>query len=66
MTVYVVTNVEMGWDCVCGVFSSIKSLAQYFFEDIEDEDVIEADYTTVSSIEADINDCYVIHEEELV
>jgi len=27
--VYVVTDVEMGWDCVRGVFSSIESLREY-------------------------------------
>ena len=30
--VYVVTNPEMGWDCVSGVFSSLDSLLHYFID----------------------------------
>lgn len=30
MNVFVVTNVEFGWDCVCGVFLSFESLKDYF------------------------------------
>lgn len=29
MTVYVVTNVEAGWDCVYGVFGTLKALRGY-------------------------------------
>lgn len=36
---YVVTNVEMGWDCVCGVFKSKKSLRYYLVpeDDLDDD-----------------------------
>jgi len=30
--VYVVTNVEAGWDCVMGVFASLESLLDYFID----------------------------------
>lgn len=33
MKVYVLTNPELGWDCVMGVFSSIKALHNFYFED---------------------------------
>ena len=39
MKVYVVTNVCMGWDCVCGVFSCIDTLIEYLAPEEEfDED----------------------------
>jgi len=37
-TVYVVTNVEAGWDCVRGVYSSYESLLDYFLERYEDDE----------------------------
>lgn len=36
-TVYVVTNVEAGWDCVRGVYSTYESLLDYFLERYEDD-----------------------------
>ena len=31
--VYVVTNVEMGWDCVCGVYKTSESAYRSCFND---------------------------------
>jgi hypothetical protein len=43
--VYVVTNVEMGWDCVCGVYQSEESAYRHCFHDNDDgltlEEIIE-------------------------
>lgn len=39
--VYVVTNVEAGWDCVYGVFKSFNSLKEFFrnyYEFLEDKE----------------------------
>lgn len=36
--VYVVTNVEAGWDCVRGVYSTYESLLEYFLEIYEDDE----------------------------
>jgi hypothetical protein len=45
MEVYVVTNPESGWDCVCGVFLSFESLRDYFMEMLEvEDDSTEDDY----------------------
>jgi len=39
-TYYVITNPEMGWDCVCGVFTSEKGVKRYFkeFDDYNKKD----------------------------
>ena len=39
MEVYVVTNVDLGWDCVCGVFLTLDSLKEFFmaYFDVEDD-----------------------------
>lgn len=76
MTVYVVTNPENGWDCVCGVFSSEENLAEYFNERQlayydEDGDEIIKDFTGMSLMEIDEflsdNDFnYITHEEVLI
>jgi len=29
MTVYVVTNSELGWDCVCAVYTNIEAAEKY-------------------------------------
>ena len=38
MKVYVVTNPELGWDCVCGVYKSLDSVKRFFIpeEDMEE------------------------------
>lgn len=30
--IYIITNVEMGWDCVCGAYFSKESVLDYFSE----------------------------------
>lgn len=68
MKVFVVTNVEAGWDCVRGVFGSFKSLANHLLEDRFDEDeidkMIEAGYS-ITDLERDISRYLVIHHEYL-
>lgn len=34
--VFIVTNPELGWDCVCGVFATQESLDN-FFEDFSED-----------------------------
>ncbi len=50
-TVYVVTNPELGWDCVCGVFTTEKkallSILEYRNE--EEEEGNEKDYSKMST-----------------
>ncbi len=35
--VFVVTNVEYGWDCVCGVYSSFEKVKNFFLEVYEND-----------------------------
>lgn len=64
MKVYVVTSVELNWNCVCGVFSTIESLAKYFFGTQEpDAEKRNKKYNIIPKIEADIDEFYVIHEK---
>lgn len=80
MIVYVVTNVEAGWDCVCGVFSSAEELADYFTsleidyweeDPITEEEVKKVkDFTgmSIESIEKFLDEAstpYIIHVSEL-
>lgn len=63
--VYIVTDVELGWNCICGVFGSFRSLVLYFFQDNLEEEVDEmlsVGYN-MADLEKYIDDCYVIHEE---
>lgn len=41
--VYVVTGLELGWDCVCGVYEQYESAIKSLFddEDISIEEMIE-------------------------
>ena len=74
MQVYVVTNVEDGWDCVHGVFDGLEQLKKYFEEgldmsniDLEDGLYTSLDHiTTINELEEFIqNTSYIIHEEWL-
>jgi len=40
MTVYVVTNTELGWDCVCAVYTNIEAAEKYKNGDKNGEDII--------------------------
>jgi hypothetical protein len=65
MKVYVVTNPESGWDCVCAVCLTLESLRSYFEERIDFEEG-ELDHKSVRDIEAildTLNKPYIIHEE---
>lgn len=35
--VYVVTSLEMGWDCVCGVYRTNEDALRYIFDDWGEE-----------------------------
>lgn len=56
--VYVLTDTELGWDCVIGVFKSEEGLLAYINEDLD---------TPVNSIDdiESVYDSYVVHEEYL-
>jgi hypothetical protein len=55
-TVYVITGLDLGWDCVCGVFTSMEAVADYFNEDL-------GGYTTTEIHER--LSCYVVHRNTL-
>lgn len=40
MNVYVVTGLELGWDCVCGVFDSDKVSKEELLEYFDEEDYV--------------------------
>lgn len=75
MRVYVVTNVEDGWDCVRGVFLSAESLIDYFNEieitywgEDSDKKMI-ANFTGMSALDiedflANADSSFIIHEME--
>lgn len=41
--VYVVTNSELGWDCVCGVFKSNEGALRYIYNEPEHASLTEAE-----------------------
>ncbi len=61
MYVYVVTSVEMGWDCVCGVYTDYKSavLSCFFDEDLE------RPYEELMDEVEDGETSYIIHQKQL-
>jgi len=65
MTVYVVTNPESGWDCVCVVCLTIESLGDFLDERIFDNKG-NWDNMTVEQMQTWIDDLghhYIIHEK---
>jgi len=69
MTVYVVTNPENGWDCVCGVFGSAIALKEFFAERIESMYELseeELELMSLDNLEEIIqNFSYIIHDQTL-
>lgn len=59
--VYVVTHLEMGWDCVCGVYTSEEGAIRSCFDDNEDG----LSYEVMKSLvdEGDIS--YIVHYKTL-
>ena len=60
--VYVVTDIEMGWDCVCGVYKTYEGALRHIFPDPEHQEM------TVGELEDlynDANECCIIHEKRL-
>lgn len=65
---YVITNVEMGWDCVCGVYETIEGVVGCFEEfDNEYFDQIEelTDEEEIIRGLHDLFDVYVIHKQTI-
>ena len=57
--IYVLSNVEMGWDCVCGVYlaNSEDEVIEYLGDDYDEEvDVISMKRLTVIKSKAEIRD----------
>ena len=57
--IYVLTNVEMGWDCVCGVYlaNSEDEVIEYLGDDYNEEvDVLTQKRLTVIKSKAEIRD----------
>jgi hypothetical protein len=57
--IYVLTNVEMEWDCVCGVYlaNSEDEVIEYLGDDYNDEvDVISESRLTVIKSKSEIRD----------
>ena len=58
MKVFIVTDPELGWDCIVGVFTSMEAIYQsWIFDDVEVG-------TTVSHRDFD-NMGLIIHEQEV-
>lgn len=55
--VFVLTDTELGWDCVRGVFTSYEDIVEYYNTDIADDNEI--------TDTRDLPDCYVIHSERI-
>ncbi|QYW06667.1 hypothetical protein uav_136 [Pseudomonas phage UAVern] len=59
--VYVLTHLEMGWDCVCGVYMSLDGALRSIFED-------ECEGKSTGELEDRYNNedtCYIIHKKRL-
>lgn len=57
--IFVITNPELGWDCVCGVYAaeSEEALIEYLGEDYnEDSDVIHDNTLQVVKTKSEIRD----------
>lgn len=74
MQVYVVTNVEAGWNCVCGVFVDINELKEFFEErlNVPNIDAEDGPYTSLDHIQTTDElqgfiqyTSYIIHEKWL-
>lgn len=57
MTIYIITNLESGWDCVCGAYTNLSEAQRHCAEikDLTIEEWLKQDSTCP----------YVIHETEL-
>lgn len=61
--VYVVTGLELGWDCVCGVYKTYEGALRYILNEPEHEGLTEEQLTEL--YEADQDCQYIIHDEKL-
>lgn len=57
-TIFVVTNTEMGWDCVCGVYlaNSKQEVIDYLGEEYNSENMVHAQRLTVIKTKTEIRD----------
>lgn len=63
-TVYVVTGLELGWDCVCGVYKTYEGALRYILCEPEHKDLTEEQLSELfESREGDYS--YIIHDETL-
>lgn len=61
--VHVVTGLELGWDCVCGVYKTYEGALRYIFCEPEHAEMTEAQLTELYE---DDSDCqYIIHDKKL-
>lgn len=60
--VYVVTSLEMGWDCVCGVYQTNDGALRYIFEDDHEDQTEEQLQKRYDDSE---NDNLIIHSKRL-
>ena len=60
-TVYVITNTELGWDCVKGVYKTKNSALDSLRDEIENSENM-----SYKELESEIDDtCNIIHQTEL-
>lgn len=60
--VYVVTHLELGWDCVCGVYTSYEGALRYVFPNPEHEEMSAEE---LEDLYNDDNRSCIIHQERL-
>lgn len=58
--VYVVTSLEMGWDCVCGVYTNVDSAYRSCFHDDVERTVEE-----MRDLVENGDTSYVVHSQRL-
>lgn len=61
--VYVVTHLEMGWDCVCGVYKTYEGALRHVFSDPSHTEMTEEELEDLYNSGND--ECYVIHDKKL-
>lgn len=60
--VYVVTGLELGWDCVCGVHRTYEGALRYIFQEPEHKEMTEAE---LEELYEECDSGYIIHDERL-
>jgi hypothetical protein len=60
--VQVVTHVEMGWDCVCGVFETYEGALRHIYSEPEHANM---SFQELADMFEDDDTCYIIHEKRM-